>query len=134
MIKTGDTYRQELNFNQEDVNTFARITGDNNPIHIDEAFAANTMFKRPIVHGFLSGAVFSKVFGTLFPGAGTIYMYQEMKFTGPVFVNEPYVALFEVLEVNTEKHTGVIKCLLQNAEGKDCIVGTAKLKNDIQFV
>lgn len=134
MIKTGDTYQESLQFTQEDVNTFAKISGDNNPIHIDPEFAATTIFKKPIVHGFFSAAVFSKVFGTKFPGNGTIYMYQDMRFLGPVFVDQPYVALFEVTEVNTEKHTGVIKCTLQNQEGKDVIVGSAKLKNDAQFI
>jgi acyl dehydratase len=134
MIKTGDTYQHELMFKQSDVDAFAKITGDNNPIHIDAEFAAKTPFGRPIVHGFLSGAVFSKVFGTLFPGEGTIYLFQEMKFMDPVFVDQPYTAKFEVTEVNTEKNMGIIKCTLENAEGKVCIDGMAKLKNNKQFI
>ena len=134
MIKTGDTYQHELMFKQSDVDAFAKITGDNNPIHIDAAYAATTPFGRPIVHGFLSGAVFSKVFGTLFPGEGTIYLYQDMKFMAPVFVEQLYTAKFEVAEVNTEKHSALIKCTLENAEGKICIDGTAKLKNNKKFV
>jgi len=134
MIKTGDTYQHALTFKQSDVDAFAKITGDNNPIHIDAEYAAKTPFGRPIVHGFLSGAVFSKVFGTLFPGEGTIYLYKEMKFMAPVFVEQPYMAKFEVTEVNTEKHTAIIKCILENAEGKVCIDGSAKLKNNMQFI
>jgi len=134
MIKTGDTYQHALMFQQVDVDAFARITGDNNPIHIDAEFASKTPFGRPIVHGFLSGAVFSKVFGTLFPGEGTIYLYQEMKFMAPVFVDQPYTAKFEVSEVNTEKHSAIIKCILENGEGKVCIDGMAKLKNNMQFI
>jgi acyl dehydratase len=134
MIKTGDTYQHELMFKQTDVDAFAKITGDNNPIHIDAEFAAKTPFGRPIVHGFLSGAVFSKVFGTLFPGEGTIYLFQEMKFMAPVFVDQPYTAKFEVTEVNTEKNMGMIKCTLENAEEKVCIDGMAKLKNNKQFI
>ena len=134
MIKTGDTYQHELMFKQSDVDAFAKITGDNNPIHIDAVYAATTPFGRPIVHGFLSGAVFSKVFGTLFPGEGTIYLYQDMKFMAPVFVDQLYTAKFEVAEVNTEKHSALIKCTLENAEGKICIDGTAKLKNNKKFV
>jgi len=134
MIKTGDTYQHALMFQQSDVDAFARITGDNNPIHIDAEYAAKTPFGRPIVHGFLSGAVFSKVFGTLFPGEGTIYLYQEMKFMAPVFVDQPYMAKFEVAEVNTEKHSAIIKCTLENGEGKVCIDGMAKLKNNMQFI
>ncbi len=132
-LKVGDAYTHQLQFNQEDVEMFAQITGDNNPIHINAEYAKNTPFGRPIVHGFFAGAVFSRVFGTIFPGEGTIYMYQDMKFLAPVFVDEPYVARFEVLEVNEEKHRGVIKCTLENAQGKICIDGSAKLMNTAKF-
>jgi len=134
MIKPTDTYTYDVTFNQLNVNTFAEITGDNNPIHLDAAFAANTIFGKPIVHGFYSASVFSMVFGTKFPGEGTIYLYQDMKFLAPVFVEQPYKAKFEVLEVNAEKHIGTIKCVLEDENGKIVIEGTAKLKNNTQFV
>lgn len=134
MIKQGDKYSHKISFTQDDVVKFAEVTGDFNPIHLDKDYAAKTMFKKPIVHGFLSGAVFSKEFGTLFPGEGTIYLSQEMKFTAPVLVGVQYEARFEVTEVNTEKHIGTISCSLVDAEEKPCIVGVAKLKNDAQFV
>ena len=134
MIKVNDTYTYDIQFKQTDVNTFAQITGDNNPIHLDADFAAKTVFGKPIVHGFFSASVFSMVFGTKFPGEGTIYLYQDMKFLAPVFVDHPYKAKFEVLEVNTEKHICVIKCVLVDETGKTLIEGTAKLKNNLQFV
>ncbi len=134
MVKQGDVYTHGVKFTQADVVKFAEVTGDFNPIHIDAEYAAKTMFKKPIVHGFLSGAVFSKVFGTLFPGEGTIYLSQEMKFLAPIFVEEQYEARFEVMEVNTEKHIGIINCSLVNSEGAPCITGVAKLKHNTQFV
>lgn len=134
MIKIKDTYTHEIRFNQADVNMFAQITGDNNPIHLDADFAAKTVFGKPIVHGFYSASVFSMVFGTKFPGEGTIYLYQDMKFLAPVFVEQPYWAKFEVLEVNTEKHIGTIRCILEDENGKTVIEGTAKLKNNLRFV
>lgn len=134
MIRVGDTYEHEVTFTQQQVDTFAEITGDCNPIHIDPVYAASTPFGRPIVHGFLSGAVFSKVFGMLFPGPGTVYMAQEMRFVGPVFVEEQYKAVFEVIEINTERHNGVVRCALIDSQGKECIVGQAKLKHATEFV
>ena len=134
MVKQGDVYKHGVKFTQADVVKFAEVTGDFNPIHIDAEYAAKTMFKKPIVHGFLSGAVFSKVFGTLFPGEGTIYLSQEMKFLAPIFVEEQYEARFEVMEVNTEKHCGIVNCSLVNSEGAPCITGVAKLKHNTQFV
>ena len=134
MIKTGDKYRHEVSYTQEGVIAFAEITGDKNPIHLDPEFAAKTPFGRPIVHGFLSASVFSKVFGMLFPGQGTIYLSQEMSFRAPVFAGEKYTAEFEVIDVNTEKHIGTIKCLLLDAAGKEGITGTAKLKHNKEFI
>jgi len=134
MIKQHDTYVHDIRFNQPNVATFAQITGDNNPIHLDADFAAKTIFGKPIVHGFYSASVFSMVFGTKFPGEGTIYLYQDMKFLAPVFVDQPYKAKFEVLEVNTEKHIGTIKCMLEDENGKPVIEGIAKLKHNTQFI
>lgn len=134
MIKQGDIYKHQVTFTQEQVDQFAEVTGDKNPIHINAEYASKSIFKRPIVHGFLAGSVFSMVFGTLFPGEGTIYLFQDMKFTAPTFVNEPYEAVFEVVEVNTDKHIGTIRCTLVNAQGEPTIIGTAKLKHNEHFV
>jgi acyl dehydratase len=128
-IKIGDCYVHHQVFTQAEVDTFARITGDTNPLHLDAEYAKGTPFGRPIVHGFLAGAVFSKIFGTLFPGEGTIYLFQDMAFLAPVFVEETYAAIVEVVEVNPEKHRGLLKCTLENSTGKACISGTAKLMN-----
>lgn len=132
-IQIGDKYVFNHIYRQSDVDVFAKITGDDNPIHINEEFASKSIFKRPIVHGFLAGATFSKVFGTLFPGNGTIYLSQNMKFFRPVFVNEEYTASFIVKEINREKGTGIIECKLSNHEGELCIDGEAKLKNNFSF-
>ena len=133
MLKQGDTYIHEFVITQDEVNTFAQISGDNNPIHTNIEYAKTTPFGRPIVHGILSAAVFSKVFGTLFPGEGTIYMSQELKFLAPVFTGDQYIAKFEVVETTPEKHRGVIKCTIESTDGKIVLDGIAKLQNKNQF-
>ena len=110
MIKTGDKYRHEVTYTQEGVIAFAEITGDKNPIHLDPEFAAKTPFGRPIVHGFLSASVFSKVFGMLFPGQGTIYLSQEMSFRAPVFAGEKYQPNRSNRRKH-RKHIGYNQCL-----------------------
>ena len=132
-IKLGDTYTEKVRYTQANVDTFAQISGDNNPIHINPEYASKSIFGRCIVHGFLAGAVFSKVFGTQWPGEGTIYLYQELKFMSPVFVEQDYNAVFEVVELDEVKHRGTIKCTLQDADGKVAIAGTAKLLNAERF-
>ena len=132
-IKLGDTYTEKVRYTQANVDTFAKISGDNNPIHIDQEYASKSIFGRCIVHGFFAGAVFSKVFGTQWPGEGTIYLFQEMKFKAPVFVEQDYSAVFEVVELDETKHRGTIKCTLQDAEGKVAIEGLAKLLNAERF-
>jgi len=67
---------------------FARVTGDNNPIHTNAEFAASTMFKLSIMHGMLGSALFSKIFGTLFPGVGTIYLSQTLNFLKPMYAGK----------------------------------------------
>src|SRR5882757_5472959 len=104
MIENGQTYTYEFNFSQADVIAFANATGDKNPVHLDEAYAAKTMFKRPIMHGMLSASLFSKVFGTLFPGEGTIYLKQTLSFLRPMYVDTKYEAHFTVKEVVPEKN------------------------------
>jgi acyl dehydratase len=129
----GDTYTENVQFTQANVDIFAQVTGDNNPIHVDPVYAATTPFGKPIVHGFYAGSVFSKVFGTTWPGEGTIYLYQEMSFRAPVFVDQKYTATFEIIEIDTEKHRATVRCQLEDGEGKVAITGSAKLLHKEKF-
>jgi 3-hydroxybutyryl-CoA dehydratase len=128
-METNFEYR--FKFSQDDVNHFAKITGDNNPIHLDEAYASKTLFGRRIIHGFLAVSVFSKVFGTLFPGEGTIYLKQDMKFLSPMFVEEEYIARFSIIEIVKEKKKAVIQTVIMDLYNKEKIVGEAVILNDL---
>ena len=68
----------------DDVLAFAELSGDINPVHLDDAYAAGTMFKKRIAHGFLTASLFSTVLGTKLPGPGCIYLSQSLKFRAPV--------------------------------------------------
>lgn len=133
-INVGDTYEETVRFHQEQVDMFAKITGDSNPLHVDAEYAARTPFGRPIVHAFLAAAIFSKVFGTEWPGKGTVvFMYQNMAFRAPVFVENDYTAKFRVADVNGEKHIGVVECSLLDTEGHVMMEGRAMLKHKGRF-
>lgn len=102
------THKHAFRFSQADVEAFARVTGDNNPLHLDADFAAKTPFKRPIIHGMLGASIFTKVLGTEFPGYGSIYMSQTTEFLRPMFVDTDYEATFTVQTINPEKHVAEI--------------------------
>jgi len=95
---------------QDDVAQFARLTGDTNPVHLDQAYAAETPFKRRIVHGMLTAGYISTVLGTKLPGEGAIYMSQTLKFLAPVHHGDTVVARAEVVDLNAEKSRAVMAC------------------------
>ncbi|MBS1651019.1 MAG: MaoC family dehydratase [Bacteroidetes bacterium] len=130
MIKLGQTYSHSFRFTQNEVNQFAEVTGDKNPVHINADYAAKTMFKRPIMHGMLGAALFSKVFGVLFPGEGTIYLKQSLSFLKPMYVETDYEAFFTVKEVLKDKHRAVVETLIKDkTTGIVCTSGEATVMN-----
>lgn len=129
-VKQNDIFSHIFSFTQEEVIAFAKVTGDANPIHLDSEYAAQTIFKQPIMHGFLGGSIFSKVFGTLFPGEGTIYLKQSMEFLRPMFVDTEYEAVFTVKEIQAEKHKALIETIIKDRNTqKDTIKGEAWVMN-----
>jgi 3-hydroxybutyryl-CoA dehydratase len=110
-----------------DIRKFAEATGDTNPIHLDEAFAAQSMFKTRIAHGMLTASHISSVFATRLPGAGCIYVSQEFRFKAPVRIGDDVTARVEVISLVPEKKFVVFKtqCLVGE---KIVVEGEAVLK------
>ena len=129
-LKNGQTYSHHFTFSQEEVIAFADVTGDKNPIHLDEAFAKNTIFKKPIIHGFLGGSIFSKVLGTLFPGTGTVYLTQTMSFLRPMYTGLDYSAVFTVKEIMLEKKRALITTEITDTENNLTLTGEALIFNE----
>jgi len=120
----------KFRFTQEDVINFSNASGDKNPIHLDENYAKNTIFKKRILHGFLGASVFSKVFGTISPGAGTIYLNQSMYFYKPMFIHEDYKAIFITLNVDSEKHRALVKTEIRDSNNILIIDGEALIQHE----
>lgn len=130
MIAVNEVYTHEFQFSQEEVNQFAKVTGDKNPVHSDAEYAAKTMFKKPIMHGMLSASLFSKVFGTLFPGEGTIYLKQSLNFLKPMYVDVAYEAVFTVKEVIKDKNRAIVETVIKDKNsGLVCTSGEATVMN-----
>lgn len=109
---------------EADVILFAGITGDDNPIHINEEFAAETLFKGRIAHGILSAGLISTVLGTRLPGPGCVYVSQTMKFKAPVRIGDTVTATVTIKEVNTERKRVILETVC-TVKGKMVLDGEA---------
>lgn len=87
----------------EDIKRFAEVSGDFNPVHLDEEFAKKTIFKGRIAHGFLTASFISTIIATELPGPGSIYLKQSLKFLAPVYINEKILVKVRIIEINIEK-------------------------------
>jgi 3-hydroxybutyryl-CoA dehydratase len=110
---------------ETDLNLFAQITGDVNPVHLDEEYARKTVFKTRIAHGMLTASFISAVLGTALPGANTIYISQELVFKAPVKIGEIVTAAVEVMEKVDRKRWVILKTTVVNQDGILVVDGKA---------
>lgn len=102
-LSVGMSASYAKTISEADVYMFAGISGDNNPVHINEEYAKTTPFKQRIVHGMFSAALISTVAGTRLPGPGAIYIDQQLKFRAPVHIGDTAKATLTVTEINQER-------------------------------
>jgi len=102
-LEIGMSAEYIRNVTQQDIQDFANLSGDDNPVHLDEEFASQTRFEGCIAHGMLSAAFISTVIGTKLPGTGAIYLGQQLKFIAPVRPGDTVTTTVTVTDVNTEK-------------------------------
>lgn len=93
-----------------DIRLFADVSGDTNPVHLNQDFAAQTIFKGRIAHGMLGAALISTVFGTKLPGPGAIYLSQDLRFKAPVRIGDTVVAKVTAVDVNTARRRVKFAC------------------------
>lgn len=130
MLKVGDSFEFKFSFTQDDVNAFAKISGDENPVHLNEEYAASTVYKKPIIHGFLGSSVISRIFGTMWPGEGTVYLHQQLNFKRPMYVDQEYKAVLTVKEALEDKHRATITTnIVEVANNKPVVTGEAQIMN-----
>ena len=124
----GQTASLKKVFRTKDVEAFADISMDCNPIHLDPSYAEQSLFGKRIVHGFLVGSLISAVFGTQLPGEGAIYLHQEMNFRKPVFHGEEITATVVVTQIRKDKSILYFDTTCENEKGEVVIDGKAILK------
>ncbi len=126
-IKLGHSEEVNVKITDEKIQLFAKATGDHNPVHLDEEFAATTQFKKRIAHGMLSGSLFSTIFGTVYPGEGSIYLKQSLTFTAPVYIDEVLNAKVTVKEIIAEKGYVIFDTVATNENDKVVCKGEATI-------
>lgn len=129
-IAIGDTASFSKTITEHDVNAFAGLSGNFNPVHVDEEFARNTRFKGRIAHGLLAAGLISTVIGTVLPGANAIYMAQELVFKSPVMLGDTLTALVEVVEKIEAKKRIIFKTSVTNQNGVVVIEGKDTIYKD----
>jgi 3-hydroxybutyryl-CoA dehydratase len=104
---------------------FAGVTGDRNPLHLDEEFARTTRFGRRIAHGMIAAAQISSVLGNTLPGPGTIYLSQSLQFLEPVYVGDSVTARVTVIAVKEAKQVATFETVCENQRGEIVLRGEA---------
>ena len=126
-MKLGDSASFTKTVSEHDVYTFAGVTGDLNPAHINEPFARQTQFHGRIAHGMLSAGLISAVIGMQLPGPGTIYLGQELSFRSPVRIGDTITATVTVRSLNPERNRAELDTVCTNQDGVQVVTGTAKV-------
>ena len=122
----GESSSLTKEIRSEDLEMFAKVSLDTNPIHLDEEYAKNTPFGRRIAHGMISAGLISATLANKLPGQGTVYLAQEIKFSKPVFLGDSITAQVEIIEVvRADKGIYKLKTDVVNQQGEIVASGIA---------
>ncbi len=124
-LHLGQKDHFEKTFSDSDVMLFAEISGDRNPVHINDIAAKNSVFGQRVVHGAFVLSTVSALLGDKMPGEGTIYLGQESKFIAPVFIGDTVIATCEVVDIIKGKNIVKLQCSLVNQDGNVVVEGLA---------
>jgi len=125
-LEVGQKANFQRSVTERDIQLFAEVSGDRNPVHLDADYAATTQFKERIAHGMLTGALISAAIATTLPGPGTIYLGQNLSFTRPVKLGDQLTVELEVLE-KLPKNRVRISTTVLNQDGKAVVKGEAEV-------
>ena len=124
-FKVGDSAEITKTIEQADIDAFAAVTGDHNPVHVNEEFAKTTRFGRRIAHGMLTASLISSVLANKLPGEGSVYLGQTLKFVAPVFPGDEITARVTVKEIREDKPILKLETICMNQRDEIVIRGEA---------
>ena len=111
-------------FTAEDVETFARLSGDRNPLHFDAEYASRTRAGRLVVQGGLTTGLFNALVAMKLPGPGSVFLHQEWDYPAPVFIGDTVTAEAEVIEARADKPITRLRCVARRSDGTEVLRGT----------
>ena len=126
-ISIGQKVRKQRVFTRDVVQRYAELSGDFNPVHFDEDYARNTIFKKPIVHGPLVLTLVTTMFANDLPGPGSVYLSHDVQYIYPVYHDDIVTAELEVVNINEKAHI-FISTVCTNQNGQIVMNGIARLK------
>jgi len=124
-LQIGDTFSTSKQITDTVVRAFAELSGDFNPIHVDEEYAAKTRFGKRIAHGMISGALLSAVLGYEFKERSIVYLSQTMKFVAPVFIDDTITATATITNIREDKQIVTLETVCTNQSGETTLKGEA---------
>lgn len=127
-MNVGDSASLSKTVTESDILSFAGLTMDFNPVHVNAEYAKESIFKERIAHGMLSAGFISAVLGTALPGPNSIYLGQELKFTAPVKIGDTVTATATITEKKEDKRILKLKTVVTNQRGEVVIDGNAVIK------
>lgn len=126
-MKIGDSLSSAREVTAELIEKFADVSGDHNPIHLDDEFASKTRFGKRIAHGMLSGAFISAILGNEYKGSTVIYLSQTLKFTAPVFIGDTVTTTSTVTNIRSDKNIVTLENICTNQKGETLVQGESKI-------
>lgn len=124
-LQVGDTASVTKTITDEDISAFADLTGDHNPVHLDDEFAKTTRFGRRVAHGMLAAGLISSVLANDLPGVGTVYLGQTLSFIAPVYPGDTVTARVTVTKVREDKPIVTLETVCTNQSDETVIRGEA---------
>jgi len=124
-LQIGMTASRTKTITDEDIRLYAQVSGDTNPVHLDEEYAATTRFGKRIAHGLLSAGLISAILGNDLPGHGTVYLNQTLSFKAPVYVGDTITATVELVNYRADKRIATFRTTCTNQDGVLVLEGEA---------
>ena len=124
-LKPGDKASRSQTISDQMIRSFADLTGDTNPVHLDDSYAAGTRFGRRIAHGMIAAGLISATLANDLPGPGTVYLSQTLQFKGPVYPGDTITATVEVKNVRPDKPIITLSTICTNQDDKAVLEGEA---------